>query len=51
MNMGWNGDAYEIMKHEMKGVSSTKYNEIIRRQEDTKQRRKHKDKVSKHIRN
>jgi hypothetical protein len=21
--MGWNGDAYEMMKHEMKGVSST----------------------------
>ena len=23
MNMGWNGDAYEMMKHEMKGVSRT----------------------------
>jgi hypothetical protein len=25
MNMGWNGDAYEMMKHEMKRVSSTRY--------------------------
>jgi hypothetical protein len=23
MNIGWNGDAYEMMKHEMKGVSRT----------------------------
>ena len=40
-----------MVKHEMKGVSSTKYNEVIIEQEDTKQRQKHKDKVSKHIRN
>ena len=25
MNMGWSGDAYEMMKHEMEGVSSTRY--------------------------
>ena len=30
----------ERMKHEMKGVSSTKYNEVTIRQEDTKQRAK-----------
>ena len=41
----------KYMKHEMKGVSSTKYNEVIIRQEDTKQRQKHKNKVLKHIRN
>jgi hypothetical protein len=49
----WNemGMLMKYMKHEMKGVSSTKYNEVIIRQEDTKQRQKHKDKVLKHIRN
>jgi hypothetical protein len=40
MNMGWNGNAYEMVKHEMKEVSSTTYNEVIIRQEDTKQRQK-----------
>ena len=29
MNMGWNDDTYEMMKHEMKGVSSTwQYQEV-----------------------
>jgi hypothetical protein len=28
MNMGWNEDAYEIMEHEMKGVSNTRYNMV-----------------------
>ena len=41
----------KYVKHEMKGVSSTKYNEVTIRQEDTKPRQKHKNKVLKHIRN